>query len=246
MKSTAYKRRFYRNWIKEKDLIRSHVKIRETDLQILTDKPINEEYIREKVAILRRDIEGYIEKDRRFLTSLKPIAVELNARPIIKSMSQASRKANVGPMAAVAGAIAEDLGKDLLNKGMKEVIIENGGDIFLKTKKTRYVGIYAGKSRLLSHKLFVRVDPEDSPLGICTSSGTVGHSLSFGKADAVIILAKNAAFADAAATACANLVNSKEDFPKAMDFARKIRAVRGIIIIINNNIACWGRIEFAK
>ena len=160
-------------------------------------------------------------------------------------MAKAANLANVGPMAAVAGAIAQYLGKYLLNKGMKEVIIENGGDIFLKTRKVRYVSIYAGKSRAFNNKLFLKIGPQASGLGICASSGTVGHSLSFGKADTLVIIAKNASLADAAATACANIIQTKADFGKAIELARKIKGVAGIIIIINSNMACWGEIEFA-
>lgn len=244
MKSPAYQKRSYRDWVQEKDLIKTVLTVRETDLQILSDKPLDLAAAREKIGQLRGDIESYIQKDRRFLTSLKPIPVELRAKPVVRSMAKAAYLANVGPMAAVAGAIAQHLGKYLLSNGVKEVIIENGGDIFLKTKKTRYVSIYAGKSRALNNKLFLKIKPQASGLGICASSGTVGHSLSFGKADALVIIAKNTAVADAAATACANLVKSRADFAKAIELAKKIKGITGIIIIINNNIACWGKIEF--
>ena len=244
MKSPTFKKRSYRGWVREKDLIRTVLTVRETDLQILSDKPLDQAATKLKIIKLRGDIESYIQKDRRFLTSLKPIPVELTAKPIIRSMAKAACAANVGPMAAVAGAIAQHLGKYLLNKGMEEVIIENGGDIFLRSQKVRYVSIYAGKSRALNNKLFLKIKPQARNIGICASSGTVGHSLSFGKADALVITAKNASLADAAATACANLIQSKADFGKAIKLARRIRGITGIIIIINNNMACWGKIEF--
>jgi uncharacterized protein len=243
MKSSAYRKRSYRDWTKEKGLIATRVCIRETDLQILTDKPFDLQKIKKKVTGLRADIEKYIQKDKRFLTSLKPIPVELHAKPVVKAMAAAAYSANVGPMAAVAGAIAQYLGKYLLKTGAKEVIVENGGDIFLKINKTRYVGIYAGKSTKLNNKLFLKVKPGARGTGICTSSGTVGHSLSFGKADALVVIAKNAALADATATACGNLVQTKNDFPKAVAFGSKIKGVNGILIILNNNIGCWGKIE---
>jgi ApbE superfamily uncharacterized protein (UPF0280 family) len=245
MNCPAYQKRSYRDWVREKDLIRTVLTVRETDLQILSDKPLDLAAVKAEISKLRDDIESYIQKDRRFLVSLKPIPVELHAKPIVKSMAKAAYEANVGPMAAVAGAIAQYLGKYLISKGMEEVIIENGGDVFLKTKKLRYVGIYAGKSRAFNNKLFLKIRPQASGLGICASSGTVGHSLSFGKADALAIIAKNAAVADAAATACANVIQSKADFARAIELARKIKGVAGIIIILNNNMACWGKIEFA-
>jgi ApbE superfamily uncharacterized protein (UPF0280 family) len=159
-------------------------------------------------------------------------------------MSAQAKKANVGPMATVAGAIAEFLGRDLLKKGYKEVIVENGGDIFLKTAKTRLIGIYAGKSKLWN-RLKLKIKPKDTPLGICTSSGTIGHSLSFGSADSVVILSRNASLADAVATATANRVNSKEDFQKSLNFARSIKGICAVVIILGNNLISWGKIEFS-
>ena len=243
MKTDKYQKRFYREWVNAKGLFEARVVVQETDVHILTDKPIDKDFVDEKIRFYRRQIESYIQKDKRFLTSLKPITVELRAPAIVKAMNQAASKANVGPMAAVAGAIAEFLGRDLLKRGYKEVIIENGGDIFLKVLLPRAVGIYAGRVKL-SGKLFLKINPKDSPLGICTSSGSVGHSLSFGNADSVIIIAKNAVLADAVATATANLVQSKKDLPKAIQIARAIKGVRGVVIILKNNLASWGKVEF--
>ena len=223
----------------------THIIAQETDLQILTDKPIDEDFIKEKINLYRRNIEDYIAKDRRFLTSLKPIEVELSAPAIVKDMAQSAKRASVGPMAAVAGAIAEFLGRDLLRKGYKDIIIENGGDIFMVTRKTRKIGIYTGRSKLW-HKLYLKIRAEDTPIGICTSSGTVGHSLSFGLADAVVILSKRTSLADAVATATANRVKSKQDLENAVDFAKSIKGIWGVIIIIKNQLISWGKVEFAK
>ncbi|OGX15076.1 MAG: hypothetical protein A2166_06580 [Omnitrophica WOR_2 bacterium RBG_13_41_10] len=245
MKTHRYQRRFYRDWIKEKDLYLTRIAVKETDLQILTDKPLDKNFIKEKICLYRWQIENYLTRDNRFLTALKPIAVELNAPAIIKKMSQAAKLANVGPMAAVAGAMAEFLGKDLLRKGFKEVIIENGGDIFMKTRKSRSVGIYAGKSKLWK-KLKLKIKPKKTPIGICTSSGTIGHSLSFGYADSVVILSRNASLADALATATANLIESKQDLPRALDFTRSIKMICGAVIIFKNNLISWGSVEFKK
>jgi hypothetical protein len=244
MKINIYQRRLYRDWVKAKDLHLAHIVEKETDLQILTDKPLDKDFIKDRISLYRWDIENYINKDRRFLTALKPLAVELNSPLIIKEMAEQSKKANVGPMATVAGAVAEFLGEDLLRKGYKEVIVENGGDIFLKAEKIRTIGIYAGKSRLWN-KLSLRIKPKDTPVGICTSSGTIGHSLSFGCADSVIILSKNTALADAVATATCNRVKSKEDLQNAIDFAKSITGVMGIAIIMKNNLISWGNIEFS-
>ena len=131
----------------------------------------------------------------------------------------------------------------LLKKGYRDVIIENGGDIFLKTQKTCKVGVYAGKSKLWKG-LGLKIKPQNTPLGICTSSGTIGHSLSFGLANAVVILSKRPSLADAVATATANRIRSKEDLVKAIDFAKSIKGVLGVATIFKNNLISWGKVEF--
>jgi len=153
-----------------------------------------------------------------------------------------SNVCGVGPMASVAGAISEYVGNDLLNQ-TENVIIENGGDIFLKSKKELTVSVYAGESPL-SYKVNFIVKPEKTPLGICTSSATVGPSLSFGKADAVCVISQSATLADAAASAIGNKVKSKKDIKPALDFGIKIPGVLGIIIIIGNDMGAIGEVQF--
>ena len=223
----------------------THIVVKETDLQILTDRPIDVKFVTERIRLYRWQIENYISKDRRFNTSLKPISVELGAPAVVKEMSKAAKIVNVGPMAAVAGAIAQAVGSDLLKEGYGEVIVENGGDIFLKVKETRSVGIYANKNNIFNN-LSLKIRPSDTPLGICASSGRVGHSLSFGNADSVIVLAKNAGLADAAATATGNLVKSAQDFKKALAFIQSIKGIKGCVIILKNNLASRGKIEFSR
>ena len=245
MKSSKYMRRFYRDWAKAKDLHSAHVVARETDLQVFTNKPLNVNFVEERIRAYRWDIENYISRDHRFLTALKPLAVEINAPFIIKDMAEQSKMANVGPMSTVAGAIAQCIGLDLIKEGYNDVIIENGGDVFLKTRRIRKVGVYVGRSKL-GNNLELLIKPKDTPMGICTSSGTLGHSLSFGCADSVVILSKNTALADAVATSTANRINSKYDLQKALEFSRSVKGVLGVVIILKNNLLTWGKIEFDK
>ena len=133
-------------------------------------------------------------------------------------MAQVGQQTGVGPMAAVAGAMAELIGKKLLDYS-PEVIVENGGDIFMKISRRRRIGIFAGNSPF-TDKLALELEPEETPLGICTSSGTVGPSLSLGTTDATIVASTSAALADAAATAVGNLVKTADDLQGALDFGR--------------------------
>jgi ApbE superfamily uncharacterized protein (UPF0280 family) len=244
IKSINYQKRFYRNWVSSGGLLKSRIAVQETDLQISSDQPIDLDYCCKRIKHYRSQIQSYITRDERFLTSLKPVPVETIAPAIVRDMAAAARKANVGPMAAVAGAIAQYVGMDILKKGCCEVIIENGGDIFLRVAHPVKIGIYAGTSAL-SGRLRLLIRPSARSLGICASSGTVGHSLSFGKADSVIIVAASAALADAVATATANRVNTKDDFPAASRFARTIRGVSGVLIIVKSSFLSWGEIELA-
>ncbi len=163
---------------------------------------------------------------------------------VVLSMIKASSIAGVGPMASVAGAIAEAIGKKILEY-VDEVIVENGGDIFIKTLKKRKVGIYAGKSPL-SGKISITINPIDTPLGICTSSGKVGPSLSFGKTDATTILSPDTALADAVATAVGNVVKTAKDIEKGLELAKSIKCVSGALIIIEDKIGIWGNVTLAE
>ena len=144
-------------------------------------------------------------------------------------------------MAAVAGAVAEHAGLGLL-KFTDQVIVENGGDVFIKTMTPRIVGIFAGQSPL-SLRIGIRVSGGPKPLGVCTSSGTVGHSLSLGKADAICVVANSCTIADAAATAIGNRVQSIADIENAIAMGKCIEKIRGILIIVGEKIGVWGDLE---
>jgi len=147
-------------------------------------------------------------------------------------------------MAAVAGAIAECVGEDLLGFS-PEVIVENGGDIFLSCARETRVGIFAASSPL-SLRLGLVVPPAGHPWGVCTSSGTVGPSLSFGRADAVCILSPSASLADAAATAVGNLVSTPDDLEEGLQRAKAIEGVSGAVIILGEKLAVWGEVELIE
>jgi len=235
----SYQERTYRNRVSHTDLTSFQICVRETDLLILSDTDISEKAL-ESVYIYRGYIESYIKNHPDFLTSLSPLRPDPYAPPIIREMISATINADVGPMASVAGAVSEYVGNDLLTLS-KNVIVENGGDIFLKTEKEVRVGIFAGNSPL-TYKINLLFKPSQMPLGVCTSSGSVGHSLSFGIADAVCVVSNSATLADAAATAIGNLVKNKGDIRGALEKALEIEGVLGALIIIADQFGVIGDI----
>ena len=196
---------------------------------------------RELVLTHRGYLESYIEQHPDFQKTLFPWRISGPAPPIVQEMALAGEKAGVGPMAAVAGAVSEYVGRGLLALS-DEVIVENGGDTFFKTRIPVLVGIYAGKSPL-SMNVGLRVDSTTRPVSLCTSSGTVGHSLSFGKADAVCVMSDSCALADAAATAVGNRVQSSGDISAAIHFGKSIPGVTGLVVIIGKDMGLWGNLD---
>ncbi len=238
-----YEPRTYREWVKGKDLVSFNVTVKETDLYLRASRNLKSKAV--KLVLKYRDaLERYIERHPLFLTTLEPFPVGNDAPRIVKSMSESTKKVGVGPMASVAGAIAEFVGNELLTFS-PEVIIENGGDIYLKSVRKRIVGIYAGESPLTG-KIGLEINGEDTPLGICTSSGTVGHSLSFGKADAVTVLSPSATLADAAATAIGNLIKQVDDIPRGIEFAKDIEGLKGVLIIKGDRVGLWGEVKVCQ
>jgi ApbE superfamily uncharacterized protein (UPF0280 family) len=238
-----YQPRTYRHWVKDKDLVAFNVTVKETDLYIRARSDLKRQ-AHELVLKYRQMLEGYIKGHPSFLTSLEPLAVDDDAPPLVIDMAEAAAKAGVGPMAAVAGAIAECVGSELLDFS-PEVIVENGGDIYLKSLNKRLIGIYAGKSPLTG-RVGLEIEGKDTPLGVCTSSGTVGHSLSFGKADAVIALSRSTALADAAATAIGNRILKPSDIPSGIQFAQTIKGLKGLVIIQGEQVGVWGEVKLGE
>jgi ApbE superfamily uncharacterized protein (UPF0280 family) len=233
----------YRQWIDGTDLVPFAVTVKETDLYIRATADLHRKATR-IVHKYRYQIESYIKREPRFQSSLEPLTMPQFAPAIVKEMAKAGIDAGVGPMAAVAGAIAEAVGKELLVYS-PEIIVENGGDVFLRVFKKRVVGIFAGDSPLTG-KLGIEINAEDTPLGICTSSGTVGHSLSYGRADAVVVLSESTALADAAATAVGNTVKDVADIDKAIEFGKKISGLKGMVIIKGDKTGAWGEIKLCR
>ena len=236
-----YEERTYRSLINKDNLTSYNVKIAESDLFISSDTNLAD-HAYKSLLKHRNFIESYIKTHPEFRTSLLPLAENDYAPPIVREMIYKSKICGVGPMASVAGAVSEFVGCDLLDQ-TRNLIIENGGDIFLKSEKKIIVAVYAGESAL-SYKVKLLIKPEDSPLGICTSSATVGPSLSFGSADAVCVISRSATLADAAASAIGNRVKSYKDIKASLQYGIKIPGVKGIVIICRNDMGVIGEVEF--
>ncbi len=239
----GYREREYRNLVSDRNLFSFEVRVKETDLFIRAERDLREAAY-ESVLRCRRQLENYILSRPDFFRSLVPLEEDEFAPSIARRMLRAARSAGVGPMAAVAGAVADQVGEDLLQES-PEVIVENGGDIFLRSSGEVKMAIYAGDSPL-SLRIGLRIPPDPKPRGVCTSSGTVGPSLSFGMADAATILAGSAALADAAATAVGNLVRSPADLETGLEKAREIEGVTGALIVLGRKLAAWGQVELME
>lgn len=242
-----FEQRTYRNQFNTSRFTGFELKHRETDLWIGVNpasfKPEMKEVVLKKMESLREILDSYIQSEPFFKKSLKPFLPTENAPKEAFEMAQAAKKAGIGPMSAVAGLFAREAGKEIIqNFSVEELVIENGGDIFSLLKKNLVLSVFAGDSPL-SERIGLEITPQDSPLGICTSAGTVGPSMSFGKADAVVVVAKNVLVADAFATAFGNKVKSPDDVEKVITQAKKYPEILSLLIICEDKIGVWGEFE---
>jgi ApbE superfamily uncharacterized protein (UPF0280 family) len=214
--------------------------IGESDLYVCGCTDLEEEAL-ESLGRHRSELEEYLAMHVSFGTAFRPVPVVSGAPDIVADMGRAAEAFDVGPMASVAGAIAQHVGTDLLARS-PEVIIENGGDIFMAGGGSRRVRVFAGGEAPLVH-----VTVEDSPegVGLCTSSGTVWPSVSLGSADAVTVLARTSTLADAAATALGNLVLGADDIEGVLRVAADLGEVLGVVLVAGGSVGAWGAIELS-
>ncbi len=221
-------------------VVKRFFQYKETAATIIAEEIYIEE-IKRGLLEAREIIEKYIIEDPFFLYTLEPYEPSPTAHPLIKRMCNAAKAVNVGPMASVAGAISQYSLEKALKKGAEHVVIDNGGDIAIRTKEREVkIGIYTGNA--LTRGLALLLRPEDKVGGVCTSSGNIGPSISFGNADSVTILGEDAIIADAAATAVANEIREEEDFKKALGILEDIKGVKGAIATLGRKIALWGEL----
>lgn len=211
---------------------------KDTRVKILVDKEslIGEAF--DEIIEKRKIIEKYIKENPEFLEALRPIAVKQGDPELIVKMKNAAQIVGVGPMAAVAGVLAEE-GCNKIKDKCSVAVVENGGDIFAVCRDPVNVGIFAGETKL-KDKLAFKLDSKNTPIAICSSSSFLGHSKSFGKCDLATVFSKDSAIADCAATEVGNRVKKEEDIEKVLNWAISLEGVSGVIIIKNDKIGIIG------
>lgn len=238
----SFEPRLYRRSVDPAGLTCFEVVVKETDILVCAERELKD-LAEDLVHRARWDLESYIAGHPRFAESYVPVQVEADAPAIVQQMARAAWRANVGPMAAVAGAIAEFVARGLSERS-ENVIVENGGDVYLMGDVERTVALWAGRPGV--DIIGLRVPAGMQPVAVCTSSATVGPSESFGSADAVTAIAHDGALADAVVTALANTVHGEEDIPKAIEAAKLVPGVFGVLASVNGHVGAWGSVHLVS
>lgn len=237
--SGGYQPRDYRRIVQPDGLVRFGVVLAESDLAVWATRDLRAEAAA-ALQKVRAELEAYIGRHPQFLTTRQPLDLLDGAPQVAKRMVKAARAAGVGPMAAVAGAVAQAVAEAIAPLS-QEVIVENGGDVYMITRRLRLVTIVAPGSALTG-RLALKV-PAGRSLAVCTSSGTHGHSFSLGRADAAVIAAADGALADAVATATGNRVRTAHDIAPAIQWATSIDGVVHAVVLFGERFGTAGSLE---
>ena len=230
----------YRSNVNNKEKYTWRVVYKQSDLLVSSNKDIKKK-IEEPLKEIYKLLEFCIEKDSSFKKSLSPVKPSHYFPRIVVEMCQKTSVFNVGPMAAVAGVVCDYLA-GRLQKYCDCLIIENGGDVYIKSNKDVNVGVYI-RNKYFKNSVALKVRAGDTPCGLCSSSSKFGHSLSFGHCDLAVVSARSVISADGAATAVANSVNNASDVKLTLNYFKKFDSIDGILIIKDDNIGLWGNIE---
>ena len=237
-----YEERFYRSEF-SKDWFSCAIAIKETDVLIKSQEQLDAAVVGTIVGKYRKEVEEYIKNFPEFKHALSPVNLKEPCSPIIRDMIEKSALVKVGPMASVAGAIAEYVGRDLLDF-TPQVLVENGGDIFIRKEGKATLGLYAGQGSFIND--FTITVGGESPLGVCSSSSSLGHSASLGRADLATVISESVVFADALATKLANMVQSESDIEDALTFSKKFSLVKGLLLIKRGKLGMWGDLKLSR
>ncbi len=219
--------------------MKEHFRLKETIVTIQADSLSYIELAKEVIRFHRRELESYISSDPFFRSTLEPYDSKGDFPEIIKRMIMAGNTMGIGPMSAVAGTISSLTVEAMADAGAEFAIVDNGGDIAIINDRPVVIGIYAGNSPLKD--LGFEIEPRDSITGICTSSGSVGPSISFGMADAAVVFSDDVSLADAAATALGNATDiGREAVERSFDVVKDVDSIKGAIVIQNEYMGFWG------
>jgi ApbE superfamily uncharacterized protein (UPF0280 family) len=222
-------------------LIKEAFRLKESNCTIISDKKSGIETAKDSIEHHRQQLEEYVKEHPQFLHSLEPVPVD-GAPKVAQLMAEASAKANVGPMAAVAGVLADLAVEEMVGSGCKVAVVENGGEVSAVSDQSIDIGFQAGDEPL-SREMGFRL--RKFPTGVATSSGRFSHAFSFGDADAVTVFAVDAGVADAAATAVANLITGddvRDVIRQGIDHAITIDGVKGVFILYRGVVGKAGQI----
>ncbi len=193
------------------------------------------------VVAERKLLERYIGRHPEFQTALVPVILLEDAPEVALRMAAAADLTGLGPMASVAGTLAQMGVEAAMAAGCREAIVENGGDIFIHSDTNVTIGIYAGNNAI-GNRLAFRIAPADLPLSLCSSSSKMGHSLSFGQCDLATVVAKDGALADSAVTLVCNLITTEHDLTPVLNDVGAIPGIDGIFAVKNGKIGMWGHL----
>jgi ApbE superfamily uncharacterized protein (UPF0280 family) len=232
----------YRGLVSSGEKYHWHFIFRHSDLLISADTDVGSG-IEKILTEIYSKLEYVIEHDRKFKDSLLPVRVKSFYPAEIKRMCLLSSEFSVGPMAAVAGLV-NDFIAEKLQDFCRSLIIENGGDVFIRSDRDIRTGLFI-KNPFFKDRIVLKIDKKYLPCGLCSSSGTFGHSLSLGKCDLAVVMSDSATSADAAATAVANSVSNEEDVQKSLEHFSTFDSIKGLVIVKDKKIGIWGNLELA-
>lgn len=195
----------------------------------------------DEIVRQRRILEEYIARHPDFGNAFEQVELLDDAPKVARRMARAADLVGVGPMAAVAGAMAQCAAEAALEAGSPEAIVENGGDIYLRAAEPVIIRLHTGTDRL-GDRLAFSLEADDTPISICSSSGKMGHSTSLGDCDLATVVAKDAALADAAATQAANLVRDVGEVDETLERIAAIEGIDGVVIVKDDHIGLAGRL----
>jgi ApbE superfamily uncharacterized protein (UPF0280 family) len=221
------------------EFVLAKVEIEETAATIAADREFLGHAV-EAMKAARLDIERQIRRDDFFLTTLEPYDPPPHAPRVISRMCDASRAAGVGPMATVAGAIAQEALEAMASNGCEHAWVDNGGDIALMIKEPVTVEVFSEPGA--KQALGLEIEPTEGIIGVCTSSGRLGHSISFGDADASVAIAKDALLADALATAIGNRVTDKASLKTCFEEFKQVSGFTAGVVLRDGDVAIYGKV----